>query len=247
MADVFQEVEESLREERYRKLFRRYGPLGAAMIAAVILGVAGREGWTAWRASVAARSSDAFQAAQADLSAGRLDAAMAEFAALSDTGARGYATLAKMQEAAAAAAAGSNAEAAALYEEAGERARDPILRDMARLKAAYLIADTLDLDSLEARLAPVMERGAPFELAARELYGAAALAAGDYDRAREAYTFLTVALDAPEGMQRRAQEAIAVIETAQAETGAESPAPPAAGDENGEDDGGDDGEGEQEG
>jgi hypothetical protein len=216
MADIFEEVEEGLRHERYRKLLRTYGPFGAALVAAVILGVAGREAWSTYRTQAAARSSDAFQAAQTALEAGDADAAVAQFSALAESGSGAYPALARMQQAAAAAAAGSKEEAARLYDEAADLTRDPVLGGMARLKGAYLAADTISVDELEARIEPLMQRGAPFEVAARELLGAAALKAGDYDKAREAYTYLTVSLDAPGGVARRAEEALAVIDAAEA-------------------------------
>jgi hypothetical protein len=216
MADIFEEVEEGLRRDRYVTLFRKYGPVGAAVVAAVILGVAGREVWTAMQERASTRSSDAFAAAEAAFEAGDLDAAMTQFAALAEQGSGAYPVLAKMQEAASAVAAGSDEEAAQLYEDAAARTRDPLLGHLASLKAAYLVADRLDIATLEARLAPLMEPNAPYEVMARELLGSAALAAGDYAKAREAYTYLTVSLAAPGGVQRRAAEALAVIDAAQA-------------------------------
>jgi hypothetical protein len=216
MADIFEEVEEGLRRDRYVVALRKWGPLGAAVVAAVILGVAGREAWAALQERAAARSSDAFIAAQAALDTGDYAGAMTQFAALSQQGVGAYPALAKMQEAAAALASGSQEEAARFYEEAASLTRDPLLSHMAQLKAAYLVADRVELAALEARLAPLMANGAPYEVMARELLGAAALAAGDTAKAREAYTFLTVSLDAPGGVQRRAAEALAVIDAAEA-------------------------------
>lgn len=233
MTDAFEEVEEGLREDRYRAMFRQYGPFGAAAIAAIVLGVAGREGWTAYTEQAAIRSSEQYAQALTALEGGRTEAALEELRALSADGAGGYAALATGLEAAALIGADPTglgggqteadlARAAARFEDAARATNDPLLRDMARLKAAYLLADSLELAELETRLAPVMERGAPFELAARELLGAAALRAGELDRAREAYSYLTVALEAPTGVSRRAEEALAVIDTAEAAQATES-------------------------
>lgn len=226
MADIFHEVEEGLRHDRHLKLFRKYGPLGGALIASVILGVAGREAYNAYRDHRAAQSSDAFVAAETALEMNDLETATSDFAALARSGSGAYPAFAKMQQAAAVLASplGSRDDAARLFDEAADLTRDPILHDMALLKAAYLLADTLDVAALEARLTPLMEHGAPYELAARELLGAAALQAGDYDRAREAYTYLTVSLEAPGGVQRRAQQALAVIDAVEAGSGTGSEA-----------------------
>jgi len=231
MTDAFEEVEEGLRDDRFRAMFRRYGPFGAAAIAAIVLGVAGREGWTAYTEQAATRSSEQYARALTAFESGRPDAALEDLRALSVDGAGGYAALATMLEASTLIDADPTglgggqsggqsdealARAAARFEDAAQATNDPLLRDMSRLKAAYLLADSLELSELEARLAPVMERGAPFETAARELVGAAALSAGELDRAREAYSYLTVSLEAPAGVRRRAEEALAVIDTIEA-------------------------------
>lgn len=216
MADIFDEVEEGLRQDRYAQAVRKYGLVGAAVIAAVVLGVAGREAWSSLQQRAMVRSSDAFASAQLKLEAGDAAGAMAEFETLAGTGSGSYASFAKMQEAAAAITAGSLEEAARLYDEAAERVSDPLLADLARLKAAYLVADRVDLPALEARLAPLLERGAPYELLARELIGAKALAMGDYAKAKEAYNYLSISLEAPGGVRRRAEEALATIATAEA-------------------------------
>jgi hypothetical protein len=215
MIDIFEEVEEGMRQERVQRALRQYGPLFAAAAVAILAVVAGNEVWTSLRASSAAHSSDAYQAAAAALAAGDADGAAKQFAALGKSGTGAYKALAKMQEAGAAATAGKKADAARLFDEAAGLTRDPLLSGIARLKAAYQAADTEDLPTLEKRLAPLLERGSLFESPARELLGAAALKAGDYDKAREAYTYLTVSLDARSEVARRAEEALAVINAAQ--------------------------------
>lgn len=215
MADIFDEVEEGLRQDRYSTALRKYGPIGAVLVLAVVLGVAGREGWTALQERSRDRASEAFVTAQTLFETGDVEGAMAGFAELAESGRGTYAALAKMQEAAAAVSAGSLEEGARFYDEAAGLTDDPLLIDLARLKAAYLVADSVELATLEARLTPLMERGRPYELIARELLGAAALQAGDYAKAREAYTYLTVSLEAPGGVRGRAEEALAMIDAAQ--------------------------------
>lgn len=222
MADIFDEVEESLRQDRYSVMLRRYGPLIAAVMVAIVLGVAGREVWTGLQERAAHRASDAYAAAEAAAASGDFEAAMAQFSDLAESGTGGYRALSKMQEAAAAVSLGSHEEAARLYDSAAQDASDPLLADLARLKAAYLVADTIELSALEARLAPLMAQGAPYESLARELVGAKAFAVGDYAKAREAYSYLTVSLEAPGGVQARAQAAVAAIDAAQAASAAPS-------------------------
>ncbi|MGD2133092.1 MAG: tetratricopeptide repeat protein [Maricaulaceae bacterium] len=216
MADIFDEVEEGLRHDRYRRLFRQYGPLGAAIVVAVVLGVAGWELLSAMRERAGSRSSEAYLAAIEMAAAQNFEGAAAAFSDLADSGSGAYPTLARMQEAALAVQSGELSEAARLYEQAAAQTSDPFLEDAARLNAAYLLAEEISLDDLEVRLAPLMEPSAPFEPLARELLGATALRAGDYERARSAYNTLSVAIGAPQGVQRRAAQALAAIDAAEA-------------------------------
>ncbi len=222
MADIFEEVEEGLRRERYVVMMRRYGPLAAALMIAVVLGVAGREVWTGMKSRATEQASEAFVEAEASSAAGDFEAAMAQYSALADSGTLGYRALARMQGAATAVSVDALPDAARLYDEAAAGIADPLLGDLARLKAAYLVADTIELSALEAQLAPLMAQGAPYESLARELLGAKALAVGDLETARSAYSYLTISLEAPGGVQARAQAAMAAIDAAEAASTAPS-------------------------
>ena len=60
---LLREVDEELRRDRMRSLWRQSAPFVFGAAAAVILLVAGYEGWRWWTSSNAARSSEQFYAA----------------------------------------------------------------------------------------------------------------------------------------------------------------------------------------
>jgi len=211
LADAFDEVEEELRRERYQAMLRKWGPWVAGVAAAIVLGAAGYQYWTATSRQAADSASDAYQAAASLYEAGALNEADAAFARLAETGPRGYATLALMRRAAIAQAGGDSGEAARLYEAAGERSPDPLTRDIARYRAVLAAFDELSLDDLNLRLEPLTRSASGVGPLARELMAAAALRDQRWDDARRRYELLTIALDAPSGVQRRAQEALAYI------------------------------------
>lgn len=212
MADAFDEVEEELRRERYQAMLRKWGPWVAGVAAAIVLGAAGYQYWTATSRQAADAASDAYQAAATLYEADALNEADAAFASLADTGPRGYATLAMMRRAAIAQTAGDAEEAARLYEAAAERSPDPLTRDIARYRAVLAVFDVLSLDDLNLRLEPLTRSDSAVGPLARELMAAAALRDQRWDDARRRYELLTIALDAPAGVQRRAREALAFIE-----------------------------------
>lgn len=220
MVDVFDEVEEELRQERYQAWLRKYGPWVLGGVLLIVVGVAGYQGWNAWRDNVAASASDEFINAQTALEEGDLVAAAAGFDALAQNGPRGYASLALMQQAAVALERGDMLEAARLYESAAERAPDRLTRDIARYKGVLAAWDELSYDDVVLRLDPLTENDAALGLLARELMGAAALRVERWADARGHYEFVQFAIGAPQGAQRRAAEALAYIN-------AEAPAAPA--------------------
>src|ERR1700754_2012346 len=97
---LIREVDEELRRDRMRKLWRQTGPWIIAGAVAVVLGVAGYEGWTWWQKSQAAASSDQFYAATALADGTDLAGAQKALDAVIATGSGAYPTLAKFREAA---------------------------------------------------------------------------------------------------------------------------------------------------
>jgi hypothetical protein len=198
LVDVFDEVEEELRQERYKALLKKWGPIVGAVALAVVLGVAGNEAWKAWSEGQAEEASERFYAARDALEGGDREGAEAGFAELAEEGPRGYATLALMQRAAMAEEDGDFERAMQLYDEAVQRSPAALIRDLARYRSALAGFDVLTADPAQALLA-------------RELIGAAALRDERWDEARRQYQFIQSALDAPQGLRRRAAEALALI------------------------------------
>jgi len=222
VVDIFEEVDEELRKDKYQDLARQYGPLVLGAAAAIILGTAGYQGWHAWQTSTRERSSDAFAVAMNALDAGRSAQAVSGLETLVETGTPAYATLALMQRAAIAQEAGDHAAAAGFYEQAAERTAEPLIRDLATLKAVWALWDTLSFNDVEIRLAPLTSATSPYRHLAREAIAQAALRAGDMERARREYQFLSTSFDAPQGVARRALEGLALIASQSAPETAET-------------------------
>ncbi len=225
MVDIFEEVDEELRKDKYHDLARRYGPLVLGAAAAVVLGTAGYQGWHAWQNSTRAASSDAFHLAVTALEAGQMAQASTRFEALAETGTNAYASLALLQRAAIALDAGDNVAAAGFYDQVAAQSGEPMIRDLASLKAVWALWDTLSFNDVEIRLTPITGPVSPYRYLAREAIAVAALRAGDLSRARREYQFLSVGFDVPQGVARRALEGLALIDDQPAPA---EPAPAAA-------------------
>src|SRR5687767_14090411 len=97
---IFREVDEELRGDRLRALWKRFGPYIIGAAVAVVLVVAVNEGWTWWQNSNAARSSDQFYAALALAESGDVAGAQESLNGVVAQGSGGYPTLAHFRQAA---------------------------------------------------------------------------------------------------------------------------------------------------
>jgi hypothetical protein len=211
VVDVFDEVEEELRRERYQAALSRYGPWVAGVAAAIVLGAAGYQFWD-WNSSqTSAAASDQYMAAAEALASGNLDTADAGFADLAESGPRGYASLSLLRRGEIALQQNNAEEAARFFSAAAERSPEPLTRQLATYKATLAQFDVLSYDDVRVRLSPLTEGDAPFGALARELIAAAAVRAERWDEARGAYELLAISLDAPPGVSRRAAEALTLI------------------------------------
>lgn len=211
MVDVFDEVEEELRQERYSALLKKWGPWVGGAAAAIVIGV-GAYQFMEWSGNQRAdAASEQYQAAAELYEAGNLMQADSQFQSLAESAPRGYETLALMRRADIALTQGNADEAARLFNRAGEISPEPLIRDLARYQAALAQFDELSYDDLANRLEPLTEGAAPVGLLARELMAAAALRDERWDEARQRYQLLSIALDLPEGMSRRVTQAVSYL------------------------------------
>ncbi|HWA00538.1 MAG TPA: tetratricopeptide repeat protein [Caulobacterales bacterium] len=225
-----QEVDEQVRADRLVAMAKRYGPWALGAFVALLLGVVGWEFWRNHQIDEARKHSDAFAAAQEQLRAGNLQEGAAAFEALTQRGPKTYRVMAMMQRAAALEAQGDLQAAIAEFDRAAEAADDATMRDAARLRAAYLVADTQDFQAVQQRLAPLIAEHNQFSYLARELLAVEAWEAGQLQVARDTLNGITLAFDAPPSVRQRAQFELAVIGSGPAEAAAPAPAnPPAPG------------------
>jgi hypothetical protein len=210
VADIFEEVDEELRQDEYQKYWDRYGAwiIGGALTIVAL--TAGYQGWEYLQHTSRERASNAFVAAQTDYEADRLPLAAAGFEALASEGNAGYAALALLQRAAVAMDAGDRAAAADFFDQAAARSNDPLIADLAVLKGIWVRWDGLSYNDIDLRLRDLTAADAPYRFLARETVAAAALRAGQLDVARDGYQFLLYS-EASTGIRRRATEALALI------------------------------------
>ncbi len=206
MADVFREVDEAVREDRARALWRRHGVLIVAAAIALVLGTAGYVFWQNY--SAGQRQVQTVDLAAA-LALAREDSAAGAQAllAVADEAGGGRAMLARLYRAAFLAEAGDRGGAVATYRGVAADGSVPqVWRDLALLMAVLHDLDTDDPAILAAELAPLAEPDNPWRFSAQELSGLLALRDGDRERARALFTRLADDPAAPAAVRDRAAE-----------------------------------------
>lgn len=219
MTDLFNEVEEQLRSDRYRVIARKAAPWVVAIIAAGLAAFLAVWGWQRYQSQAADKASQQYTDALGALEQGQQDRAVQLLNGVAKSSARAYKSLALMQLAGIKIGSGAAADvpaAVALLDQAAAAAPDDILGDAARLKSAFAVLDTAPFKDVEARLTPLMKDGHPYRVQAREALAFAKMMAGNTAGARDDFTIIEQTLDAPEGARQRATAAKALIESGSA-------------------------------
>ena len=219
MTDLFEEVEEQLRSDRYRTLARKAAPWAIAIAAAALVAWLGVWGWNQYNQQITSKASEQYAAALGAASQGDGAKAQQIWGDLAKSPAKAYRTLALMQLGGAKLAGGKPEDvkaAVALFDQAASGAPDDILGDAARLKSAFAILDTAPFSEVEGRLAGLMKDGHPYRVQAREALAFAKLMKGDAAGARKDFVVVSLLPDAPDSARQRAKAAMDLIDTGSA-------------------------------
>ena len=178
---LFREVDEEVRQEQLKKLWDRYGNYVIALCLGIVIAVAALKGWQYWEL----RQSEAAAASYANaLKLIEENKRTEADAALKSISHAGFARIAKLRRAADLAIEGKSDEAIALYDElAADSGADPAARDLARIRAGYLLADKLAPAELIKRLGALDNDASEWRGAAREIFALSAYRTGDYSMA----------------------------------------------------------------
>lgn len=204
MSDIFNEVDEELRRERFRRLWEQYGIYVIALALLIIVGVGGWRGYEWWHARQAAAAGATFESAVTLTSEGKHDEAAAAFARIADEG-TAYRTLARLRQAAEIARR-DPAGAVRMYDDlAGDGRIGEALQDLARVRGSMLSLDNASLDEMGGRLEQAAAEGRVFRHSARELMAYSAWRAGNTTAIKRWYDAIVADPETPVGVRTRTE------------------------------------------
>lgn len=206
------EVNEDLRSDFFKEMWRRYGRIIIGVAVLIVVGTAAKSGYEYYRTTQASASGDKFLTAMKLASDNKIDDSIAAFKELETQGYGSYPVLARMRAATLIAEKGDVKGAIAAFKTIGTDMSIPqAIRDTARLRAAFLMIDTGTYDDVSSQVQDMAIPANTFRNSAREALGLAAFKAGDMKKANDWFKQIADDGQAPRNVVTRAQMLLDLI------------------------------------
>ena len=211
MSELFDEVNEDVRRDQLKKLWDAYSIYIIAGALLIIAAVGGWRGYQYLEAKKAAEAGAAFDQAVELSEADKHAEAEAAFNNLAATAPSGYRLLARLHAAAEAATRDPQA-ASKLYDDiAADRSVGAEEQDLARVRAAALLLETINYPAMLQRLEAAAAPEATYRHTARELLALSAWRANDTAAARQWLDQIANDAETPQGLRSRAEALQALL------------------------------------
>src|SRR4051812_29063098 len=183
------------------KLWKAYGTYAIILLALVFAGIGGWPFWQRHELAERQKISDAFIAAQRITNPG---AAAGAFVDIARTAPKGYSLVARLSQANAMLASGQGPGAIDLYKQIAKE-DSGVIGAVARLRAAWALADTNKRSDLTELLGPLDQPGGAWRQSAREVLAYADYRAMNSKAAMAKYSELALDPESPEALRARAK------------------------------------------
>ena len=212
MSDIFNEIDEDIRRERYQKLWKTYGKF---LILAVILFfvlAAIYITWTNYLDNLKQKEGEIFSNSLELIENESWEAASLKLSNLYNSSSSGYRSLAKLQHASVLVKNNKIDEAIIIYRDLiNDEKSNIIYRDLARY---FVIIHTFDIaedSEIIENLAYLLEEGNPWYYPARELEGFRLLKLGNYKESKRIFLSLSEDIEVPSGIRMRSAEMLTYL------------------------------------
>jgi hypothetical protein len=206
------EVNEELRQDKVKEAWTKFGRWLLIAVVILLVATAAYVGWDRYQAAQADASGDQYLAALDLAAAGQHDEAVAALEALVADGHGAYPDLARMRIGSVREAQGEPLRAVEAFDvvAADSRATQAI-RDMAAIRAAYILVDHGSVDDVRRRVERLTGDSEPLRFPAREAVALAAWKAGDEETASSLFQQLVDDTGASSGISARARLLLEVV------------------------------------
>ncbi|MGC6518164.1 MAG: hypothetical protein ACON49_09105 [Candidatus Puniceispirillaceae bacterium] len=208
MADIIDEINEEIKQERMQALFAKYGKIIIGFAAAVVAIVVALQGYGMYQDSVKAKAATAYFDA---LGEDEIGAALKQSEGALNAG---YSMLSQFVTAAELVGDDQQADAYDIYANlARDNALSDIYRDFAAMLAVTNAPASISTDELVALIQPVADKAGPTQGLALELRADLALRDNDIAAAKTYLEQITQLQDIPNGLRQRAATLALVLDS----------------------------------
>lgn len=203
MSDIFHEVDQDIRQEKYRRLWDRFGIWIICVAVLIVVGTGGYRSWVYWQETESQKAGDTFFEAVRLSETGETAEAERLFSELADS-IGGYPVLVRMRAAQDLSRSDRTGEAIAQFEAiAQDSSVDSALRSIAALRAGYLAVDTENYAAIADKVEGLTGDDNPFRAGAREILALSAWKEGNIETARRWIAALSADQATPADVNRR--------------------------------------------
>ncbi|MCY1668118.1 tetratricopeptide repeat protein [Rhizobium sp. SL86] len=200
------EVNDELRSEQLTSFWRRFRPFIIGGAALIVLGTAGYRGYEYWHTHNASVYGDAFLSALNLAKEGKTDEALTALQQLEKDGGGAYPVLARLRAATLLSEKGDKAGAVSAFNAVASDSSVPqVLRDLAKMRAAWILIDTGTYDQVSAEVEVMATQNQALRHSAREALGLSAYKAGDMAKAKQWFQEIANDAETPRNVANRAQ------------------------------------------
>ncbi len=210
---LFKEIDEELRQDKANQMWKAYGNYVIGGAVALVLSVAGFQGWQSYDSKQRMARGEVFETAKVLAADNKIEDAIAAFGKIADENNDGYAQLARFQEAGLLSKSGDFAGSAAAYATLADSSDiAPQYRDLAILLGALQELNTTTGNApLTDRLGTLLDSQNPWRHSAREILAIAAYKNGNATKSGEHFKALADDATTPNGLAQRAEEMLKSI------------------------------------
>jgi len=212
LSDIFREVDEEVRQDKAKKIWKKYGSVIMAVAALIIVSVGGYKAWQYYSLQQLEKAGAEYLDTMALVDDEKDAQALEAFKKLAQKGSTGFYLLAKFQEAGLSAKLGKTDDAIAIYDELGNNSSlEESLRELAKMRAGILLSNTASLKEVESRIGELSKSESPWRYTALETIAITAFRTGDLVKAEQIFVELSTEPETPNDMRTRATAMISII------------------------------------
>tara|TARA_Y100001970_G_scaffold279303_1_gene386399 strand:- start:813 stop:1460 length:648 start_codon:yes stop_codon:yes gene_type:complete len=212
LADIFNEIDEDIRRERYQKLWKTYGKFLIIAVIIFFLGAAIYVAWNNYLENLKKKEGDIFSHSLEMIDKESWDGASSNLYNLYISSTSGYRALAMLQHASVLIKNNKTNDAIEIYRDLVEDGKsDIIFRDLARYLIVIHTFDFAKDVEIKEQLSYLLDKENPWYYSASEIEGFRLIRQGKYNEAEDIFLSLSDDIETPSGIRIRSAEIIAKL------------------------------------